>query len=167
MMRRCCFLVVLSVGLLISGVGHAKTDRDLTYRYGQIWSTLVRFLRVDNGYKILEKDKDDGYILFEYTDTGRTCQSSFQLVATIVEGRQYVRSQLHIADMPTYVEIVLQDRLRRKLREEYGTPPPARTVKLDGDKGDDDDSASKNEADSESENANNDDKQPKESLQED
>ncbi len=115
----------------------AKTNRELTYRYNQIWGTVIRFLRVDNGFKIVEKDKIDGYIMFEYKDGERTFNSSIELIKVEIEGRYYVRAGMHIQKMPSYVEILLQDKLKRKLRDEYGDPPPAKMVEPETKPGDD------------------------------
>lgn len=106
----------------------ARSERRLTYRATQVWSSAVRFLRVDLGYKILEKDKETGYLLFEYSDRGRAYQASLELIPVVDEGRKLVRARLKIEAMPTYVESVLLDKFLRKLRSEYGDPPPAELV---------------------------------------
>lgn len=128
-MRRTLSIVTcLSVALFIGGAAEAKTHRDLTYRFNQIWSSAVRFLRVDNGFPIAEQDKKSGYILFEYRDVGRTMSGSLEIVRVAREGNQYVRADLRIPQMPSYVEVVLLDKLLRKLRDEHGDPPPPQPV---------------------------------------
>lgn len=104
----------------------AKSERVTRYAYEQIWPTAVRFLRVDAGYNILEKDAEAGYVLFEASEEGKTFRGSLELVKIKDEnGRESVRMVLNIDDRPTYVETGLLDRLERKLRDEYGMPKEA------------------------------------------
>jgi hypothetical protein len=119
-------------GLLAVASAEARTDRLLTYRQGQIWTSLVRFLRVDMGYRIIERDREAGYLLFGYKDEGRDCSGSLEMVQVEESGRRYTRARLQIPSMPTYVEVVLFDRLERKLKNEYGDPPPAPLAVLPG-----------------------------------
>ena len=99
----------------------AKSERVTEYSYEQIWPTAVRLLRVDAGYKILEKDAEAGYVLFEASEEGKTFRGSLELVKLEGEsGRKSVRMILNIEDRPSYVETGLLDRLERKLRDEYG-----------------------------------------------
>ncbi len=106
----------------------AKTARDLTYRSSQIWRSAVRFLRVDQNFKVLEKDRDAGYLLFEYADAGKTYSASMEMIPLVRNEKRYVRASIRIESMPSYVEAVLIDRFLRKLKEEYGIQPPARVV---------------------------------------
>ncbi len=106
----------------------AKTTRDLTYRSSQIWRSAVRFLRVDQNYRVLEKDRDAGYLLFEYADAGKKYSASMEMIPVVRNDKRYVRACIRIEAMPSYVEIVLIDRFLRKLKEEYGVQPPARVV---------------------------------------
>ncbi|HUT77427.1 MAG TPA: hypothetical protein VM285_07060 [Polyangia bacterium] len=132
MQRLLPYAMVLVLGLLSAATAEARTDRMLTYRQGQIWTGLVRFLRVDQGYRILERDREAGYLLFEYKDGGRDCSGSLEMVQVVESGRQYIRARLQIPSMPSYVEVVLFDKLERKLKNEYGDPPPAALVVLPG-----------------------------------
>lgn len=106
----------------------AKTDRELSYRYDQIWSSAIRFFRVDLGYTISEQDKTAGYILFQFKEAGRTHNGSLELVSVIKGGRHINRLRFNLVEMPRYVEGLLADKLIRKLKREYGDPPSARRV---------------------------------------
>ncbi len=108
---------------MASVVCEARTVRETTYRYQQIWSTAVRFLRVDNGFEIREQDKETGYVLFTYPNAGRTLTGSVELIPTVRAARKYITVAVRIQDMPSYVEVVLIDKLVRKLRNEYGRAP--------------------------------------------
>lgn len=125
MKRSGVVIMVLGLVLMFSFSLEAKTKRETTYRYNQIWRTAIRFLRVDNGFSVVEKDPKAGYVLFDYREAGRTYRASLELVPTVRGGKKYVTTGLRIEAMPTYVEVVLVDKLMRKLRSEYGEPPPA------------------------------------------
>ncbi len=129
-MRRCVFVVfILALNLSFSLVVQARSHRELTYHYSKIWSTMVRFLRVDNRFTISEKDKKAGYVLFEYRESGPALPASVELISTVRDGKRYIRASLRISSMPSYVEVVLLDKFLRKLRRDYGDPPPPRLVK--------------------------------------
>ncbi len=123
-------ILVIVVALVMTATSdvEAKTVRDLTYRSSQIWRSAVRFLRVDQNFKVLEKDKDAGYLLFEYADAGKTYSASMEMIPLVKNEKRYVRASIKIEAMPSYVEVVLIDRFLRKLKEEYGVQPPARVV---------------------------------------
>lgn len=127
MKSKLSFLLALGLLLCAAGSAEAKTDRELTYRPTQIWSSAVRFLRVEQHFKIVEKDKEASYLLFEYKDTGRTYLASMEIVDVVRAGKKYVRVRLSISEMPSYVERVLADKFLRKLKDEYG-PMPAPTL---------------------------------------
>ena len=68
--------------LLLPAVVSARSTRETRYRYDQIWNTAVRFVRVDNGFKITEKDAKSGYLMFDYVD-GETRQiGALELIET-------------------------------------------------------------------------------------
>lgn len=98
---------------------YAKTARDSPYAYEQTWNTAVRLVRVDLGYKIVEKDEKSGYVLFEYEDKGVKGSGSLELF----KGEKAVRVICQLPKFPSYHEVVILDRLEKKLREEYGPPP--------------------------------------------
>lgn len=101
----------------IVGESGAKSSYDSPYSYPQTWNTALRLVRVDLGYKIVEKDEQAGYILFEYGDKGGT--SSLELLKTA----NGVRVVCQMPKYPSYHEVVVLDRLTKKLKEEHGNPP--------------------------------------------
>ena len=123
MKRSLATLIAFVLIASFSGAGHGDTKRLLTYRYSQVWRTAVRFVRVDNRFPILEKDEKDGYLLFEYREDGQVYQASLELTPTVKDGIAYVRVGLAIQDKPTYIEAVLLDHLKKKLKDEYGEAP--------------------------------------------
>ena len=128
--------VLLQLGLLLAlaapAVAEAKSKKVFTYRYDTIWSTTVRLLRADKGYKVTDKDKETGYVLFVYPGRGsvKACAASMEIFATVdEEGFRRIRVQLKIAHQPSYIEVALLDALEQKLRQEQGTAPPAEKVR--------------------------------------
>jgi hypothetical protein len=112
----------------------ARTTRETSYRYEQLWNTAIRFLRVDNGFKVTENDKETGYVLFNYTHAGQTMTAAMELVPTVRYGKSYITIGLRIQNMPSYVEVMLMDKLERKLRNEYGEPPAPKVVADEAEK---------------------------------
>ena len=128
-MRQIAALIfIISVFVFAGADACAGTERELTYKQTQVWRSAVRFLRVDQGFKIIEKDKSTGYILFKYQDSGRTYQASMEIVPTVKQQRKVVLVKMNISSMPSYITAVLFDKFSRKLKNEYGTPPPAEIV---------------------------------------
>jgi hypothetical protein len=128
MRRILCSVIVIGLCISLSSVAEARTSKEMTYRYNQIWNTAIRFLRVDNGYPIDEKDKKAGYVLFQYKDSGKMRNGYLELVEVVVSKREYVRVTIRIDDKPGYVVNMVLDKLTRKLRDEYGDAPLARLV---------------------------------------
>lgn len=109
---------------------HARAKGEVVYPFGSVWTTLVRLVRVDLGCTITEKDKDEGYVIFDYEDAGRTVPGTIELVRSKRGVQEVVSLVVQIPAMPSYVERMVIDRLERKLREELGAPrqptaPPA------------------------------------------
>lgn len=104
----------------------ARTSVDLPYPVEQIWSSAVRFLRVDRRFPVLEKDKDAGYILFDYIEEAtKVHKASLELVAfTETSGRSATRVVLSIPDKPRHVESLLLEKLGAKAKDDLGAPAP-------------------------------------------
>lgn len=125
--KRVAFLVALSVVLLGTQSASARSQRNLSYRADQTWTSAVRLLRVDLGFELLERDADAHYVLFRYNDGEATHPGSIEIVERPMDsGITGVTVIVSIPAMPTYVELNLIDRLERKLRDEVGPPiqPP-------------------------------------------
>lgn len=129
---------MLMFALLRSPTADASAVYSSPYTFDQTYSTAVRLLHVDMGFKILEKDKDLGYVMFEYTSPesgGKASSGSLELVET--RGGTSVSVQLPA--MPHYHEQMIIDSLTKKLSEEYGAPAKKEKDKGDKDKGKDGD----------------------------
>lgn len=115
-------LLALLAGLAAPAL--AKTSRRLSHGYDKVWPAAVRYLRVDAGYELIEKDADAGYVLFAIEDEGKTFRGALEVVRrTDDAGRDAVELQVSIEDRPSYMERMLLDRMLRKLSDELGPPP--------------------------------------------
>lgn len=107
----------------------ARSQKTLAYPRPESFSTCVRFVRVDEGLKLLEKDVDAGYILFELHEEKKTFRGSLEVIDVLQDGRHAVRFVMTIEDRPEWQEIDMLNRLEKKLRSELGAPAPAPTKK--------------------------------------
>ena len=124
-------VVILAIGFAAPSFAVARTERTFGYSASSVFGTAVRFLRVNEGVSIVEKDADAGYILFDMVDGKRHFRGSVEVLPAAKEGANSVRFVIQIADQPSYIEMAMMERLERKLRDELGAPisaaPPSRT----------------------------------------
>lgn len=121
-------LVLMSLGF--SDQALARTPLAVSYPLEEVWPTTVRFLRVDRGFPIREKDDEAGYILFEYREGNQSYKGSFEFIQTIdTQRRPATRIVVSIPDLPRHFEHILLEKLSLKIREDRGTPapPPSKT----------------------------------------
>lgn len=115
----------------------ARVEANSGYSKAQTFSAALRYVRVDRGYEVVEKDPDSAYLLFRYPVPGRSngASGSVEVVDTTTGVKIYVQ----LPQLPAYHETVLRDGLLQKLREEYGEPPqkppPRSPPKSEGDAG--------------------------------
>ena len=103
----------------------ARVDGTSGYSKGQTYSGALRYVRVDLGYEVVEKDPEAAYLIFKYAAPGQTKATAVTGTLEIVEASAGVRVFVSLPRMPEYHERILRDGLLKKLREEYGAPPPA------------------------------------------
>ena len=118
--------LTLAAALLaaLTTTASAKTERTARYTFDQVWPTAVRHLRVDEGFTIVEKDPDVGYVVFQVKDEGKVFSGALEVMRhKDSSGRAAVRLVLRIGDRPAYMEAGVLDRMLAKLREEHGDPP--------------------------------------------
>jgi hypothetical protein len=118
-------MIWLAAAAALAPQAWARSEKTLAYPRDQAWPAAVRFLAVDERLKLIEKDADAGYVLFELRDEGKLFRGSLEVVVVIVDGRTLVRFVLAIEDRPSWIEIAMLHRLERKLRVELGSPAPA------------------------------------------
>ena len=113
--------IVMVLALGLGGSAEARVTGDSAYTKAQTYSAALRFLRVDRGYEVLERDPDAAYLIFRYEPPGQPKAPTTGTVE-VVETGEKVRVFVQIPQMPEYHERVLRDGLLRKLLEEYGAP---------------------------------------------
>ena len=116
-MRAIIFLAVMCA----TTVASARTEKMVGYVRDQAWPTAVRFIRVDENLKIIEKDADAGYVLFELKEDGKTFRGSLEVVDVVKDEHHETRVVVSIDDRPSWEELQMLHRLERKLRVELGT----------------------------------------------
>ena len=89
----------------------------------------MRFIRVNAGLKVIEKDAEAGYVIFEFKEEKKTFRGSLEVIEVVKDGRKLLRFVMTIEDRPQWVEIELLTKLERKLRAELGTPAPTPSEK--------------------------------------
>jgi hypothetical protein len=119
-------LVAAAIALSSTGA-NARSTYESPYGYGRTWNAALRLVRVDNGWKITEKDEASGYLLFEYhsPESPKGTPGSIELVKNR-DGETPVNVLAQLPQMPQYHEQVLLDSLAAKMRREYGDPPQRR-----------------------------------------
>ena len=102
----------------------AKSNYESPYGYDRTWNAAVRLVRVDNGWKVSENDKGNGYLLFDYKSPsdGKVTPGTLELVRGN-EDDAPVTVLAQLPQEPEYHERVLLDSLASKMRREYGDPP--------------------------------------------
>ncbi len=114
--------LVLAVAFAFAPRGaDARIEAGSDYTKKQTYAGALRYLRVELGYEITERDPDAAYLLFKYPAPGgnRTTHGALE----IVESRTGVKILVRLPQMPAYHEQMLSDGLLKKLREDYGDPP--------------------------------------------
>jgi hypothetical protein len=131
---------VIAGALAAAATGaEAKSMYESPYGYDRTWNAALRLVRVDNGWKITEKDETNGYLLFEYAapQSSKATSGSIELVRGRESEATTVSVLVQLPQMPHYHEQVILDALASKMRREYGDPPeprpaPARRELPDG-----------------------------------
>ncbi|MBC8068531.1 MAG: hypothetical protein IAG13_09375 [Deltaproteobacteria bacterium] len=109
--------------------GELGQTRVLPYPMEHVWPTAVRYLRVDRGYTIVDRDPDAGFILFDFPigPDDRTGRGSVELFATKdASGRASANVSVSTDGGPLHLPNAIIEGLGEKLRRERGQPtaPP-------------------------------------------
>jgi hypothetical protein len=115
--------------LLAASPAFARSEKTLAYPRPESFATAVRFIRVDEHLKVIEKDGDAGYVLFELREEHKTFRGSLEVIDVVKDGRHLVRFVIQIEDRPEWTELEMLNKLERKLRAELGAPAPPPTPK--------------------------------------
>ena len=116
--------------LTLPPLANARSTVVLSYPPAEVWPTAVRYLRIDRGAVLREKDAEAGYILFDLSEAPKTYKGSLELVRTSDgDDRESTRVVINLPDLPRHFESTLLDKLAAKVKDEYGSPadgPPRR-----------------------------------------
>ena len=121
-LRVASLLLASALVITTGSIAEARSEKTVGWDAAKVYPAAVRFLRIDVGATVIEKDAEAGYVLFELREEGRTFRGALEIVKIDKDGREQVRLVLSIADRPEYVEVALLDRLEAKLRSEHGSP---------------------------------------------
>lgn len=124
MRHRSALAALLLLGsLTLAPSAGARVDGPSSYTKAQTYSGALRYVRVDMGYEVVEKDADAAYLIFKYLPPGSAKGALVTGTVEVVEASGGVRLFVNMPRMPEYYERVFRDGLLKKLREEYGAPP--------------------------------------------
>ena len=105
-------------------VADARANYESPYGYDRTWNAAMRLVRVDNGWKVNEKEESSGYILFDYRSPRQREGHPGSIEIVKVPGTDgAVGVLVQLPQMPQYHEQVLLDALASKMRRENGNPP--------------------------------------------
>jgi hypothetical protein len=117
-------LLVSGAIAVTAGLADAKSTYESPYGYDRTWNAALRLVRVDNGWKITEKDDRNGYLLFDYAspESKKVSPGTLELVRG-QDSDAPVSVLVQLPEMPHYHEQVMLNALASKMRHEYGDPP--------------------------------------------
>jgi hypothetical protein len=123
--------------LLWPCLAHGKATSDVGYGLPEVYSAAVRYVRVDRGCKLIEKDADVAFVAFECkNDLGKASRGTVEMFKSNVQKHERVKLAVTLPDEPHYIELRFLELLERKLRDDLGSPAPPPTDKPAADKAD-------------------------------
>src|SRR5687768_4624791 len=96
---------------LLTGGAEARVDASSGYTKSQTYSGALRYVRVDLGYEVLEKDPDAAYLIFRYVPTGSAKTHAATGTLEVVETGGAVRLFVSLPRVPEYQERMFRDGL--------------------------------------------------------
>lgn len=117
-----------------------ENRRILSYPMDQVWTTAIRYLRIDRGFEVVDRDQEAGYMLFEFpVDGGGTGSGSLEMFPTTDDsGRDSVSVAVSTGAGPLHLPNTILDGLAAKVRAERGQPAPPKPDAPQDDPPDDD-----------------------------
>lgn len=119
-MRKLCGLLILGAWLLMGSLAVAKTTESVPGEYDAVWSTAVKLIRVDYDMKVVDKDKDAGFVIFLYKDNrGKESRATLEITHEKTDDKS-AASQRIVVNIPgasSLEERAFITDLRRKLRD--------------------------------------------------
>jgi hypothetical protein len=130
------FIRAAIVALLLgaTNTSRARVSTDSSYTKQQTYSAALRYLRVDKGFDIVERDADAAYLIFAYPEPGQNGKQA-QGTIEVIEVKDHVKLVVQLPRMPEYHEQLICDGLLKKLKREYGEAPVQKPKKSTSKKG--------------------------------
>src|SRR4051794_26083390 len=109
-LKRLCLVFgsILLAALLLCASATARVGGETEYSKAQTYSGALRYLRVDMGFEVVEKDPDAAYLIFRYELPGQK-KATANGTVEVVEADGHVKLFVQIPTMPEYHERVLRD----------------------------------------------------------
>jgi hypothetical protein len=103
-----------------------ENRRMLSYPIDHVWPTAIRYLRIDRGFEITDRDRDAGYLLFEFPlEEKRSGSGSLEMFEVVdVSGRASVSISVNTGAGPVHLPNSILDGIAAKVRAERGQPAP-------------------------------------------
>jgi hypothetical protein len=103
-----------------------ENRRMLSYPIDHVWPTAIRYLRIDRGFEITDRDRDAGYLLFEFPlEEKRIGSGSVEMFAAVdASGRASVSISVNTGAGPVHLPNAILDGIAAKVRAERGQPAP-------------------------------------------
>jgi len=99
--------------------------RTLSYPFEQVWPTAIRYLVVDRGYQVSDRDEDAGYMLFAFPAGQAQGQGSLEMFRVEdASGRPGVELSVSTSAGPSHLPHTLLEGIAHKVRQERGQPAP-------------------------------------------
>lgn len=99
--------------------------RELSYPFEQVWPAAIRYLRVDRGYEIEDRDADAGYLMFKFPVERGEGHGALELVRVEdAAGRPSVSMAINTSAGPSHLPHTLLEGIAQKVRQERGQPAP-------------------------------------------
>lgn len=129
---------LLSIPLALAlwpAAASARATLDVSLPLERAFSAALRFVRVDRGCTVTDKDADAAFVVFECGETKKSRgtielfhqgdgQSDSKRDGKRGDGRT-LRIQVALPDEPHYAELRFLELFERKLKEDYGSIAPA------------------------------------------
>jgi hypothetical protein len=129
-MKRVLVLASSLMVLLASAATDARSQVDLGWPLSTVFPIAVRFVRVDRGCDVVDKDAQAGYVVFACPDdSGKKDAPPHRGTLEFIApdpSQSRVRVQVTLAEEPRYMELRFLELLERKIRDERGPAPPVR-----------------------------------------
>lgn len=103
-----------------------ENRRVLSYPIDHVWPTAIRYLRIDRGFEITDRDRDAGYLLFEFPlEEKRIGSGSVEMFEAVdASGRASVSISVNTGAGPVHLPNSILDGIAAKVRAERGQPSP-------------------------------------------